>query len=87
VSCGDPHDLDCREVLDRVFELLDGEMPPADVDTFRQHLDECAPCLSEYELDVVMKALIRRSCPCEQAPEELRARILVRISQTRLELG
>jgi mycothiol system anti-sigma-R factor len=87
MSCGNPHETDCREVLDRVYEYLDGEMTGDDIDKIRQHLTECSPCLSEYDLDVALKALVRRSCGCEQAPEELRARIMVRITEVRLELG
>lgn len=87
MSCGDPHETDCREVLDRVFEYLDGEMGQIDVARIQQHLDECGPCLKQYDLDVVVKALLRRSCACEQAPQELREQILVRITEVRLELG
>jgi mycothiol system anti-sigma-R factor len=87
MSCGDPHETDCREVLDRVYEYLDGEMDSLNTDRFRQHLDECGPCLRQYDLDVALKALLRRSCACEQAPQELRARIMVRITEVRMELG
>jgi len=87
VSCGDPHETDCREVLDRVYEYLDGEMSGLDVSRIRQHLEECGPCLRQHDLDVALKALLRRSCSCEHAPEELRARILVRIREVRIQLG
>jgi mycothiol system anti-sigma-R factor len=87
MSCGEPHETDCREVLDRVFEFLDGEMTHHDLARIREHLDECGPCLKEYDLDEALKALVRRSCRCEQAPETLRARILVQISEVRLQLG
>ena len=87
MSCGDPHETDCREVLDRVFEFLDGEMAGLDVARIEQHLDECGPCLKHYDLDVALKDLLRRSCACEQAPHELRRRIMLRITEVRLELG
>lgn len=87
MSCGNPHETDCREVLDRVFEFLDGEMGQLDVARIKEHLDECGPCLRQYDLDVVLKSLLRRSCVCEQAPQELRQKILVRITQVRLDLG
>jgi mycothiol system anti-sigma-R factor len=87
VSCGDPHDTDCREVLDRVYEYLDGEMNVIDLNKIREHLDECSPCLKEYDLDVALKALVRRSCACEPAPAALRERIMVRITEARLQLG
>ena len=86
MSCGHPHETDCREVLDRVYEYLDGEMNGIDLNKIRVHLDECAPCLKQYDLDVALKALVRRSCACEPAPAELREKIMVRITEVRLQL-
>jgi mycothiol system anti-sigma-R factor len=85
VSCGKPHETDCSEVLDRVFEYLDNELDTLDCAKIKQHLEECGPCLREYELDQALKALIRRSCACEPAPQDLRARIITRITQVRIE--
>ena len=28
MSCGEPHETDCREVLDRVYRYLDSVTPP-----------------------------------------------------------
>ncbi len=86
MSCGQPHETDCSEVLDRVYEYLDGEMTHEDVVRVRQHLEECGPCLREHELDRMLKALVRRSCGGEPAPEDLRRRILLEITQVRIEL-
>lgn len=87
MSCGNPHETRCSEVLERVYEYLDGEMSDHDTAKIRQHLEECRPCLSQYDLDLALKALLRRSCACEPAPDALRARILVRISEVRLQYG
>ncbi|MGN6611115.1 MAG: mycothiol system anti-sigma-R factor [Angustibacter sp.] len=86
MSCGNPHETDCSEVLDRVYEYLDNEMEELDCAKIRQHLDECGPCLKQYDLDLALKALIRRSCACEPAPQELRTKILTRITTVRIEL-
>ena len=86
MSCGKHHETDCSEVLDRVFEYLDNELDTLDCAKIKQHLEECGPCLREYHLDEALKALIRRSCACEQAPEQLRLRVLTRITQVRLEV-
>jgi mycothiol system anti-sigma-R factor len=86
VSPTDPHGTDCHEVLGRVYEYLDGELGEPDVERIRFHLDCCAPCLAQYELDTALKALLRRSCACEPAPLELRARIMFRITEVRAEL-
>jgi len=80
VSCGKPHETDCDEVIQRVYEYLDGEMPDMDCAKIKVHLAECAGCLDEYDRDELLKAIIRRSCACEPAPEELRTRILASIT-------
>ena len=86
MSCGDADDPDCAQVLAKVYEYLDGELSATDLIRIREHLDDCGPCLRQYDLDVVLKALVRRSCR-EQAPADLRERILVQISQVRVELS
>lgn len=87
MSCGEPHDTDCVEILDRVYVFLDHEMPdgPAAYALVEEHLDECAPCLRKYDLERVVKALVARSCS-EHAPEALRQRVLTRIKEIRLEI-
>ncbi|SDQ07846.1 mycothiol system anti-sigma-R factor [Quadrisphaera sp. DSM 44207] len=84
MSGGRPHPSDCREVLDRVYEYVDGELGPHDLDLIRVHLAECAPCLRQYDLEALVKQLVRRSCQEDRAPEALRLRIVARISEVRL---
>jgi mycothiol system anti-sigma-R factor len=81
MSCGNPHATDCSKVLDQMFEYLDGELGEPDLHLVQEHLDECAPCMTEHDVDKVVKALIRRSCGGEVAPETLRDRIVVHITQ------
>ena len=79
MSCGNPHETDCSEVLAHVYEYLDGEMPAGERATFKQHLDECSPCLREYGIEEDVKRLVKRSC-LEPAPVDLRARVLAKIA-------
>lgn len=85
MSCGRPHETDCRDVLDRVYEYLDDELTHHDLVRIRQHLDECAPCLRQFDLEVALKTLVRRSCQ-EPAPDSLRTRIMARITEVRVQL-
>jgi mycothiol system anti-sigma-R factor len=78
---------DCSQVLHRVYEYLDGEMNDADTRQIAQHLEECAPCLRQYDLDQALKALVKRSCQCESAPVELRTQIVARITTIRLQVS
>jgi mycothiol system anti-sigma-R factor len=80
VSCGKHHETPCDEVLQRVYEYLDGEMADLDCAKIKVHLEECSRCLDEYQQDELLKAIIRRSCACEAAPEQLRTRILASIT-------
>ena len=86
MSCGNPHDVPCAEVIEQVYLYLDGEMGEADCAKIRQHLDECAPCLREFGLDQEVKALVARSCGCDVAPEGLRERVMLRLQTVRVEI-
>ncbi|MFI6597770.1 mycothiol system anti-sigma-R factor [Nonomuraea sp. NPDC050536] len=87
MSCGNPHDTDCRDVLERVYSYLDGELGEADIVAIRVHLDECSPCLKEYDLDKAIKQLVAKHCGCDPVPGDLRSKVLARIAQVRSELS
>ncbi|GAA2098797.1 hypothetical protein GCM10009759_30110 [Kitasatospora saccharophila] len=83
MSCGDPHETECGEVLDHLYEFLDNEMPEGDCVKLRVHFDECSPCFEKYGLEQAIKALIKRSCGCDDTPTDLRAKVLARIDSIR----
>jgi mycothiol system anti-sigma-R factor len=85
VSCGNHHDTPCSEVLDKVYEYIDGELDKNRVPDIKQHLDECGPCLREYGLEEAVKSIVKRCCN-DRAPDELRAKVLSRIEAVRVEL-
>lgn len=76
---------DCSEIVLRVFEYIDQETSPEEGRRIRAHLDGCAECLGEYERDLLLKAVVRRSCAGEVAPGRLRAQIMSRITTVRLD--
>jgi len=81
VSCGEPHETDCRDVLAEVYLYLDLECSDERRDLIRGHLDECSPCLREYGIEMEVKALVARCCGTESAPAELRQRLRLRLSE------
>ncbi|MFG3050534.1 mycothiol system anti-sigma-R factor [Kitasatospora sp. NPDC048239] len=83
MSCGDPHDTECGEVLDHLYEFLDNEMAEGDYDKLRVHFEECSPCLEKYGLEQAIKALIKRCCGCDDTPADLRGKVLARIDSIR----
>jgi mycothiol system anti-sigma-R factor len=86
MSCGNPHKVPCSEVLEQLFVYLDREMSEADCEEIRQHLDECGPCLREYDLEEAVKKLVAKHCKCDPAPADLRGKVLIRIRQVQAEL-
>jgi anti-sigma factor (TIGR02949 family) len=66
--------VNCEQALGKLFEFLDSELPEADADRIRAHLEYCEPCLAEYDVEEHVRALVRRSCS-ESAPAELHVRI------------
>jgi mycothiol system anti-sigma-R factor len=87
MSCGDPHDVDCASVLERVYEYIDNEMVEIDYATVKEHLDECSPCLAEFGLEQAVKALVHRACGCDDVPADLRSKVLGRIRQAQRDLA
>jgi mycothiol system anti-sigma-R factor len=85
MSCGKHHDVDCDEILKRMVLFVDHELEDADLHEIQRHLDECAPCLADYDLERTVKTLVARACH-DQAPETLRRRIQVRIRQVHVQV-
>jgi mycothiol system anti-sigma-R factor len=81
VSCGDPHETDCREVLAEVYLYLDLEITDDRRLLIRDHLDECSPCLREYGIEQEVKALVARCCGAEVAPVGLKQRLRLRLAE------
>jgi mycothiol system anti-sigma-R factor len=87
MSCGNHHETNCSDVLDRIYEYIDHEMGDDDCETVKTHLDECSPCLAEFGLEQTVKALVQRSCGCDAAPEQLRGKILSKIRQVQADIA
>ncbi|MBO8192595.1 mycothiol system anti-sigma-R factor [Streptomyces oryzae] len=83
MSCGEPHETDCSEVLDHLYEYLDREMPDSDCAKFKEHFDECSPCFEKYGLEREVKKLVKRCCGHDDVPSDLRAKVMGRIEVIR----
>ena len=86
MSTADEEPQDCADVLEALYLFIDGEIDSANAGLIRHHLQECAPCLKAYDLDLVVKTLVARSCT-EHAPPPLRERVLLSIRQVQVHIG
>ena len=75
MSCGDPHETDCSEVLAQVWLFLDNECNRERRELLARHLEECGSCLEEYGLEEHLKALLARKCRGDHAPDALKQRL------------
>jgi mycothiol system anti-sigma-R factor len=78
---------ECAEVIAEVWTLLDGECKPDTREKLQKHLEDCPPCFQLYGLEERIKELIGTKCRGEKAPESLRTRLLLEISQTTIIRG
>jgi mycothiol system anti-sigma-R factor len=82
---GDHQKEPCADVVRRMYFFIDNELADADARQIQQHIEDCGPCLREVDVERIVKALIARSCT-EQAPAELRQRVMFSIRQVQVEL-
>jgi mycothiol system anti-sigma-R factor len=74
---------ECREVLQRTYLFLDGELLSASQRLEIQgHLEECAPCLERFGLEDEFRNLLAKIKSQQVCPEALRHRILSLLDQT-----
>lgn len=51
---------DCRDVIQQLWEYLDGELPAAEAQEIREHLAECEVCHPQYTFQLrLLNALVR----------------------------
>lgn len=72
----------CSEKLGEIYEYLDGALSCDDLQKMDEHLKHCEHCSNEYDLECVIRSVVKRSC-CEPAPEELKQKIWDKISVLR----
>lgn len=65
----------CEEALARLWEFLDGELPPDDETAVQKHLAICSRCYPQYDFQRAYFEFTRRIREREHAPAELRRRL------------
>ena len=65
----------CDAVRDRVFEMLDGQLPDDVKASLRAHVEHCDACRSRLEHDARFLAALHRVREDVTAPPALRARL------------
>lgn len=77
---------DCETALESLYLFLDREIDSASCAEIQAHLDDCSDCLSEYDLERLVKTLVHRSCH-EEAPAPLREKVLISIRTVQVQIS
>lgn len=72
----------CQGNLQYIYESLDGALSCEDLNELNAHLKECEHCAQEYDLECLIRSVVKRSC-CESAPTDLKSKIIARIDALR----
>ena len=74
-----PHDIDCEEALERLYDYLDGELTDVRREEVQYHLALCAPCLKRATFESAYVRFLEARARARGAPDHLRRRILERL--------
>lgn len=70
--------LPCDQVLNRLWELMDGELSPDMDAAVREHLERCNACYPQYDFQRAYAEMLRNVAR-RMDPPGLRRRVLVRL--------
>lgn len=64
----------CPHAAQRIMQAAEGIPDPSRIAALRADLENCAPCVSSFDMQLDVQKLVALHCR-EQAPESLRIRI------------
>lgn len=67
--------IDCHGVMKRLWEYLDGELPPDEADRIRDHLAMCARCYPQYRHQLAFLAQVARAAAVTAPRQEFLRRL------------
>ena len=76
---------DCEKALENLYLFIDQEIDTASCAEIQSHIDDCTTCLTEYDLERVVKSIVSRSCS-EVAPDPLREKVLLSIRTVQVQI-
>jgi mycothiol system anti-sigma-R factor len=72
---------DCDELFEKLYLLVDRELPEHELVELEIHIADCSHCLQRVSIERSFKAMIRKKCELESAPSELLERIRQRLQR------
>ena len=70
-----------RTCIQMLQDIIDGDATPEQQEEFKDHMYGCMPCYQKYNLEMVIKELLKSKCCGNGAPPELIEQIKAKIEQ------
>lgn len=65
-GCEEVEEISCQEAARRVYEFLDGELPPEEADRVRCHVEKCRRCYPFFNWEESFLRLVRECVDREE---------------------
>ena len=69
----------CREIVNKLGELIDGEVDPETEEQLIAEIKRCPACLEHYDLDVAFKDFLKKKMERKACAEKVKQEILEKI--------
>lgn len=86
-AAGDHDALDCGSAMDRLFDLLDGELGPEMESRVRAHLKACGHCFEQAGFEKRFLEAVQGARAADVCPGALRTRVLGALRREGLVVG
>jgi anti-sigma factor (TIGR02949 family) len=67
--------IDCHDVMKRLWEYLDGELPPDEHTALREHIAMCARCNPQYRFQLTFLGVVAQAHAHETVRPEFASRL------------
>jgi mycothiol system anti-sigma-R factor len=61
----------CKDCVTALYSVLDGEASSQQQEYFMKHIQDCAPCFQQYEIDRSVKEMLRYKLAHKVVPPSL----------------
>ncbi len=73
------HGLNCRETFRKLDDYIDRELTPAEQQAVAEHLEDCARCAAEFEMEREMLEALKAKLRRIAAPQGLMEKITAKL--------
>lgn len=72
------HGRDCRELVEQLSRFIDNDLPPAERQAVRRHLQRC-PCCDDFVASLARTVRVCQAAGHVELPPAVRARAVARV--------